>query len=122
MVDFLDESFGGLGYFQQMQDLYDEIEQEIEELRQHEYDAAEHERKYRMMVSTKTAHERMVKTPVTVISDLIRGEEPIANEHLEWKKAEADAKASVNLIFLKKDQLAMLAKVIEHDWYRPSNG
>lgn len=121
-MDFLDDSGGGLGYYQQVQDLYDEIEQEIEELRQHEYEAAEYEAEYRMLISQKTASERMKNTPVTVISDLIRGEDPIALAKVRWKKAEADAKSSQHAIFFKKDKLAMLAKVIEHEMYRPSNG
>lgn len=119
---FNDDSMGGLGDYIKMQQLYDEVEQEIEELRQHEYDAAEHETEYRKLVSVKTASERTKGTPVTVIGDLIRGEGPIANEHLLWKKAEADAKASSHYIFLKKDQMAFLAEVIKHDMYRPSNG
>lgn len=121
MDEFLDDSYGGMGYWMQLQNLYDEIEQEIEELRQHEYEAAQYEREYRMQVSMKTARERMQGTPVTIISDLIRGDAPIADSKLLWKKAEADAKASQHLIFLKKDKSEMLLEVIKHDMYRPSN-
>lgn len=113
---------GGLGDYMKLQQLYSETEQLIDELREHEYEAAEHESKYRMLVSSKTASERMHSTPVTIISDLVRGEEPIASEKLLWKKAEADAKATQHLIFLKKDQMAYITKIIEHEMYRPSNG
>ena len=112
---------GGLGDYMKLQQLYDETEQLIDELRIHEYEAAEHESKYRMLVSAKTASERMHSVPVTIISDLVRGEEPIANEKLQWKKAEADARAVSHLIFLRKDQMAYITKVIEHEMYRPSN-
>lgn len=122
MDEFLDDSYGGLGYYQQLMDLYDEVEQEIDELREHEYRAADAEARYRGLVSAKTASERMHGTPVTVIGDLVRGEEPIAMAKVEWQKAEADAKASSHAIFLKKDRMAMLTEVIKHDWYRPSNG
>lgn len=121
-VAYDDDTYGGLGDYFKLQQLYQEVEQEIEELRQHEYEAAENEAKYRMLVSTKTANERMHNTPVTVISDLIRGEEPIAMAKVLWKKAEADAKASQHYIFLKKAEMDRLAKVIEHEMYRPSNG
>lgn len=121
-IPFDDDSMGGLGDYIKLQQLYEQVEQEIEALRQHEYEAAEHESRYRMLVSAKTASERMHNTPVTVIGDLVRGEEPIATEKLLWQKAEADAKASQHYIFLAKDKMAMLAKVIEHEMYRPSNG
>lgn len=122
MDDFLDDSYGGLGYYQQVMNLYQEVEQEIDELREHEYKAADAEAKYRGLVSAKTASERMHNTPVTVISDLVRGEEPIAMARVEWKKAEADAKACSHRIFLLKDQMSMLTELIKHEWYRPSNG
>ena len=119
--DFLDDSYGGMGDVASYMNLCQEVEQEIEELRQHEYRAAECERDYRMSVTTKTASERMHGTPVTIISDLCRGDSEIARLKLEWKKAEADAKASSHLIFLKKDQMTMLKEIINHEWFRPSN-
>ena len=115
------DSMGGVGDYLRLQQLYDETEQLIDELREHEYTATEHESRYRMLVSTKTAQERLMKTPVTVISDLVRGEEPIATEHMLWKKAEADAKATQHLIFLHKDRIEMMVELIKHEWYRPSN-
>lgn len=121
-IAYNDDSMGGLGDYIKLQQLYDEVEHLIEELRQNEYEAAEHERRYRMLVSTKTASERMKGTPVTVISDLVRGEDPIAHAKLEWQKSEADAKATQHLIFLRKDQMAYMTKIISNEMYRPSNG
>lgn len=111
-----------MGYWFQLQNLYSEIEQEIEELRQHEYDAAQFESEYRMLVSAETAQHRITGTPATVTSDLVRGKEQIAMTKVLWKKAEADAKASQHYIFLKKGEMDRLTKVIEHEMYRPSNG
>ena len=122
MDDFYDDSYGGMGDWFKLQALYQEVEQEIDTLRQHEYDAAQFETKYRMMVSTETAKERMHGTPVTIIDSLVRGYEPIAEAKLNWQQAEANAKASQHLIFLKKDQMEMLKELIKHEWYRPSNG
>lgn len=113
---------GGVGDYLKLQQLYGEVEQLIDELRSYEYQAAERESEYRMLVSTKTAQERMLKTPVTVIGDLVRGDEQIANKRLLWKKAEADANATKHLIFLKKDEMSMMVEVIKHEMYRPSNG
>ena len=119
--DFLDDSYGGMGDVASYFNLYEEVEQEIEELRQHEYEAAQFESEYRMRITTKTAEERMHGTPVTIIDSICRGQPDIASLKLKWQKAEADAKASSHLIFLKKDKMAMLKLVIEHELYRPSN-
>ena len=121
MDDFLDDSYGGIGYFRQYMDLYEEVEQEIDTLREYEIKAAEAEREYRMLLSAMTAQYRTSGTPVTVISDLCRGEERIADAKLRWKSAEANAKASSHVIFLKKDKMAMLQEVAKHELYRPSN-
>lgn len=121
-VPFTDDTMGGVGDYLKLQQLYDEVEQLIDELREYEYQAAERESEYRMLVSAKTAQERMMKVPVTVISDLVRGDEEIANKHLLWKKAEADANATKHQIFLAKDKMSMLTEIIKHEMYRPSNG
>lgn len=112
----------GMGDYVRLMALYEEVEQEIEELRQHEYKAADSEGDYRMLVTEKTAAERMRGTPVTVIGSLVKGDAEVVRAFLDMEKAKADAKASSHLIFLKKDQMSMLAEVIKHEWYRPSNG
>lgn len=122
MDEFLDDSYGGLGYYQQIMDLYQEIEQEIDELREHEYEAADAEARYRGLVSARTANERMKGTPVTIIDNMVRGEDMVSLAKVQWQKAEADAKSSSHMIFLKKDKLEMLTELIKHEWYRPSNG
>lgn len=118
----MDDSYGGLGYFHQLNMLYDEIEQEIDELRGHEYQAADNEGTYRMLVTAKTAAMRMNNVPVTVIGSLVKGESEVVQAFLAMEKAKANAKASQHLIFLKKDKMEMLTELIKHEWYRPSNG
>lgn len=122
MDDFLDDSYGGLGYYQQLNNLYEEVEQEIDSLREYEYRAANSEGNYRMLVTEKTAAERMRGTPVTIIGHLVKGDAEVIQAFLDMEKAKADAKASSHLIFLKKDKMEMLTEVIKHEWYRPSNG
>ena len=122
MDDFLDDSYGGLGYYQQLNNLYEEVEQEIDNLREYEYQAADSEGTYRMLVTEKTAAERMRGTPVTIIGHLVKGDSEVVQAFLEMEKAKANAKASSHLIFLKKDKMEMLTEVIKHEWYRPSNG
>ena len=121
MSEFLDDSYGGMGYYAQIENLIEEIEQEIESEREFSRQAAEAEREYRMLLSAMTAKERMHGTPVTVISDLCRGDKEIADAKVRWKAAEADAKASQHLHFLKKDRLAILQRIAEREWFRPSN-
>lgn len=122
MDEFLDDSYGGVGYFQQLNSLYEEVEQEIEELREHEYQAADNEGTYRMLVTAKTSELRMKNVPVTVIGSLVKGESEVIQAFLAMEKSKANAKASQHLIFLKKDKMDMLAELIKHEWYRPSNG
>lgn len=112
---------GGLSSVQAVMDLYDEVEQEIEELKEHEYLTAEYERTYRMLVTQKTAAERMRGTPVTIVNNLVKGDEDVVDAFLKMERARADAKASSHLIFLRKDKMSLLTEVIKHDWYRPSN-
>lgn len=121
MDDFLDDSYGGVGYYAQYMNLYEEVEQEIDELREFEIEAARCEREYRMLLSEKTGQLRMGGVPVTVISDLCRGDEAIADAKVRWKSAEAKARAASHGIFLKKDKMAMLQEVAKHELYRPSN-
>lgn len=121
MSEFLDDSYGGVGYYAQMENLIEEIEHEIDAEREHSIEAAEAEREYRMLLSAMTAKERMHGTPVTVISDLCRGDKQIADAKVHWKSAEAEAKASQHLHFLKKDRLAILQRIAERELFRPSN-
>ena len=121
-METFDDSYGGLGYFQQLNSLYEEIEQEIDELREHEYRAADNEATYRMLVTTKTASLRMNNTPVTIIGSLVKGDSEVVQAFLSMEKAKANAKASSHLIFLKKDRMEMLTELLKHEWYRPSNG
>lgn len=118
----MDDSYGGIGYFQQLNDLYDEVEQEIDALREHEYQAADNEGTYRMLVTAKTSELRMKNVPVTVISNLVKGDTEVVQAFLAMEKTKANAKASQHLIFLKKDKMEMLTELIKHEWYRPSNG
>lgn len=122
MDDFLDDSYGGLGYYQQLNNLYEEVEQEIDNLREYEYQAADSEGAYRMLVTEKTAAERMRGTPVTIIGHLVKGDGEVVQAFLEMEKAKANAKACSHLIFLRKGKMEMLTELIKHEWYRPSNG
>lgn len=119
--DFLDQSYGGMGDYVTLMNLYDEVEQEIDVLREYDYEAAHWEREYRMRMSIRTAQERMGGTPVTIIDNLLRGEDDIAVYREKWKRAEANSKASNQVIWLKKDKMEMLKELIKHEWYRPSN-
>ena len=118
----MDDSYGGLGYFQQLNNLYEEVEQEIDALREFEYQAASNEGEYRMLKATKTAALRMSGTPVTVIGDLVKGDDEVVQAFLLMEKAKANAKASQHLIFLRKEKMEMLTELVKHEWYRPSNG
>ena len=119
--EYLDPSFGGVGDLNTLMNLYEEQEQEIEELRQHDYDAAEKEALYWALVTAKTEEMRMRGVPVTIIDKLCRGQSDVLDAFVAWKKAVADSNASKNLILYKRDKARTLDELIKREWYRPSN-
>lgn len=116
-----DESFGGAGDFAKLMNLFDDTEQEIENMRESGYQIAHFQQQYRMMVATKTLKLRANGTPVTVISDIVRGDPTIAKMKDKWMCAEADNKASSHLVFLNERKIDVLNDAIKREWYRPQN-
>lgn len=120
-VPFDNDSMGGVGDYLKLQQLYDETEQLIDELREYEYEAADKEGNYRMLVTAKTAELRMNNVPVTIVGNLVKGDSEVVQAFLAMERAKSNAKATSHLIFLKKDKMGMIAELIKHEWYRPSN-
>ncbi len=121
MPDFMDDSFGGMGDYNTLMNLFDETEQEIETLRESGYRIAKYQAEYRMKVALATLELRASNTPVTVISDIVRGDPDIAALKLKWVCAEADNKSSSHLIFLNERKIDVLNDQLKREWYRPSN-
>ena len=99
MPDFMEDTFGGAGDYAQLMQLFDETEQEIDNMRESGYRVAKFEAEYRMKVAAMTLRLKAEHMPVTIISDVVRGDPDIASLKLNWVCAEADNKSSNSLIF-----------------------
>lgn len=116
-----DETYGGLGDYQTLWRLYNEAEQEAENVRKAGYEVARWQTEYRKLVSTHTAELRTGGTPVTITSDLVRGMEDVAEAHEKWLCAEADLKASNHLTYLREQEAKVMEGIIKAEQFRPSN-
>lgn len=116
-----DESYGGTGDYQSLWALYEQAEQEAENVRQSGYEVAHWQTEYRKLVSVRTAEMRAAGTPATVTSDLVRGMEDVADAHERWLRAEADLKASNHLTYLREQEAKVMEGIIKTEMYRPSN-
>lgn len=74
----MDETYGGVNDYIRLQQLMAELDQEIDAYRRAGCQLAENEAEYRQQLAIMILHERAKGTPVTVISDICRGDESIA--------------------------------------------
>ena len=109
-----------------MQDLYaernaiiGELKAECETMRNSGCQFAHNESDYRKAVRVETLKERMEGTPVTVISDLVRGIPYVAELRDALKCSEAMYKSSQEKINVLKLQLRIVEEGISREW---SNG
>lgn len=121
MADFMDDSYGGMGDYMTLMNLFDETEQEIDNLRESGYRIAKFQAEYRMRVAVMTLELRSSGTPVTIIPDVVRGDPDIAALKAKWVCAESDNKASNHIIFLNEKKIDVLNEQIKREWHRPSN-
>lgn len=120
-IPYNDESYGGAGDYQSLWALYEQAEEEAENVRKSGYEVARWQTEYRKLVSVRTAELRADGTPATVTSDLVRGMEDVAEAHEKWLMAEADQKASNHLTYLKEQEAKVMEGIIRAEMYRPSN-
>jgi len=74
------------------------------------------ERNYRVELAKKILSEREKGTPVTIISDICRGDENIANLKLERDLSEGLYKSSLEAIQVYKTQIRVLENTIEREY------
>lgn len=106
-----------------MQDLYaernaiiDELVRETDTMRNSGCQLAHNECEYRKAVRVETLKERMEGTPVTVISDLVRGIGYVAELRDSLRCAEAMYKSSQEKINVLKLRLRIVEEDINRDW------
>lgn len=77
---------------------------------------AESEREYRISLARKTLEERGKGTPVTIISDLCRGDGEIARKRFERDCAEVVYKSAIEAINSYKLQIRILDAQVQREW------
>lgn len=106
-----------------MQDLYaernaivDELVKETDTMRNSGCQYAHNESEYRKAIRIETLNERMEGTPVTVISDLVRGIPYVAELRDTLKCSEAMYKSSQEKINVLKLRLRIVEEDINRMW------
>ena len=117
----MDESFGGVGDYLMLQRLMQELDAEIDAYRKAGYQLAENEAEYRMQLQIKILQERSKGTPVTVISDICRGDEDIAYLKQLRDNSEVAYKACQEKINALKLDIRVINDQVGREWSRPSN-
>lgn len=74
------------------------------------------ERDYRMALAKRILIARDNAVPVTIINDICRGDEKIANLKLERDCAEASYKAAIEACNVQKLQIKLLENQIEREY------
>lgn len=96
--------------------IIDELVRETDTMRNSGCQLAHNESEYRKAVRIETLKERMNGTPVTVISDLVRGIGYVAELHDSMKCAEAMYKSSQEKINVLKLRLRIVEEDIKREW------
>ncbi|MBU5627735.1 hypothetical protein KQI82_12525 [Oscillibacter sp. MSJ-2] len=77
---------------------------------------AQTERSYRVALAKKTMEEREKGTPVTIISDICRGDREIAKLRFERDCAEVVYKSAMEAINSYKLQIRILDAQVQREW------
>lgn len=106
----------------QREELFDQLMSELEALRRTGQQYAENEAEYRKALRIAILEERSKGTPVTVISDLCRGREDIAEKKQLRDCAEALYKASSEAIMAIKLRIKTVDADIQRTWTSGGTG
>lgn len=112
----MDGTHAGQGDFMELAELQDRLEQEIGKLRDAGCQLARNEAAYRIALRSMILDERASGTPVTVISDICRGEPSIADLKLKRDTAEALHDASREAINAIKLRIRVVNDQIGREW------
>ena len=98
-----------------------QLNQALSTLRNNGIQWAEAERQYQMAKSKQILELKSKGYPITLIPQIVKGIEHIANLDLERNKAEVVWKANQEAINIKKLELKVLEAQIEREWSNAGN-
>lgn len=106
----------GLGLYQELQNKTSLLDVAVRELRARGTAYSQSERDYRVALRKAVLEERTKGTPVTIISDVCRGREDIAQLRFERDCAETLWKTALEYIQAVKLQIRVIEAQIEREW------
>lgn len=106
----------------QREQLFDRLMSELEALRRTGQQYAENESEYRKLLRIAILEERDLGTPVTIIGDVCRGREDIAESKRLRDCAEALYKASGEAIMALKLRIKTVDADIQREWVSGGTG
>ena len=115
-------SHSGQGDFAELQEIMGELEERIDALRRAGCQYAANESDYRKALRVRVLEERAAGTPVSIISDVCRGDQHIADLKRARDCSEALYRAEQEAINVKKLHARVIDAQIGREWSRPSNG
>ena len=115
-------TYAGQGDYAELMELQDRLDGEVEAMRNAGCQYARNEAEYRKALRLCILDERTKGTPVTVISDLCRGDPHIADLKCSRDCAEALYKASQEAINTIKLRIRIVNAQIDREWSRAANG
>lgn len=102
--------------FSEMMRLFELCDQRIEEMRLAGFQFTENKAAYRIKVREKTLIERAAGTPVTIISDLVRGDPEVTELCIKRDTAETAYKSYIDEININKLRIRVLKEQLAREW------
>ncbi len=109
-------SYAGQGDYAELVGLLDRLHKEVDALRRAGCQLASNEMDYRVALRIRILDERQAGTPVTIISDICRGDEHIAQLKQARDCSEAIYKASLEAINAIKLQIRVVEAQIAREY------
>ena len=113
--------YTGQHFAWELDQLNDQLDESIGELRRAGTAKAQTERDYRVALAKKIVELRSQGTPVTIINDLAKGDEGVALLRLKRDVAESEYWTSQEVINVGKLRVRTVNDQIAREWGRPSN-
>lgn len=106
----------GMSLYQELQDKTDMLDVAVREIRSRGQSLSKAERDYRVALRKAVLEERAGGTPVTIISDVCRGREDIAQLRFERDCAETLYRSSLEALNVFKLQARLLENQIQREF------
>lgn len=106
----------GLSLYQELQQKIQMLDVAVKELRNRGTAFSQAERDYRVALRKAILEERSKGTPVTIISDICRGRDDIAQLRFERDCAETLYRSALEYINAVKLQIKIIEAQLEREW------